>query len=1095
MSRFMAHGTAVGACTGARLSFRRLIVAAICLIGLSLLAACGGGGGGGSSPPPAIAITAPPADLHVVDGTAASFSVGVQGDAQLQWQRGFGTTWSDLPGATTASLDLGAVHVSDNGEQFRVRVTNRHAATNQLVSSVVTLTVDAVVTAPAISVQPQDAAKFDGMYVVFGVTATGTSLAYRWQRSDDGTTWTDVAQPTSPFLQFYVTLADDNARFRVVVSNSLGEVTSAPARLGVQRAVAPVFSLDPADTAVLVGQGATFTATAAGAPAPSIAWQTSVDGVNWTGVPDAATGSLVLSSTTSADNGKWIRAVANNYMGQVQSVRARLSVLASGVPVILAAPADTAVSTGMDATFTVDAAGVPSVSLQWQVSTDGGASFANVNGAVAKILTVPHLAAGDDDKRFRAVISNSAGSTTSTAARLHVIAPPTITLQPTYATWRPGVTDAMFTVAAGGSNLHYQWQASTDGGTTWSDVAGATGTSYVHAATAVAAVDAVRVVVSNPDGSATSGTTALTALSWSYVAPRPTGASLLGAAWVDATTVVASGGQGTIVRSTDAGASWQVVSESAWTVTTRGIAFDGQGHGVAPDGGTSGNVPVKRSVDGGLHWVEVWDWKTNPTSGPLSAAAWNNIGAFCLAGDNGVIHRSTDAGLSWQVAVTDGTTASLSALAFNADGVGLAVGDNGTIMRSVNGGANWARVATGGQGLRAVAYASRTTAFAGGDNGTLLRSDDGGQTWNPVASGVTNGITGLQFRDATTGALTLSQGSIRVTSDGGASWTLPAIASASDSLYAVSFGQGSKVVAVGEYGTIYRSGDDGLHWTGVAHGGWNENLNAVAFGSPTNGVAVGIGGRMTRSSDGGATWTAVSSGTTANLNAAGFFDASVGVALGDGGTIVRTTDAGATWAPVASGTTNQIVAVATASSTVGVASTPVGGLLRTSDAGSSWTPVASAAGTTVRGLAFRDALVGLAVGDAGTIQRTSDGGLTWTTVSSGGTQSLFAVTFAAPGVAVAVGQDGLLMRSTDGGVTWQPGPVLEYWKYGVTFVTPSLGFAVGDYGSVSVTHDGGVTWGTDYLQEVGGMTGISKVGSTAVVSVGFGGVITRDAAF
>ncbi|KQP47701.1 hypothetical protein ASF44_23870 [Pseudorhodoferax sp. Leaf274] len=1056
------------------------------------MAACGGGGGDDSAATE-IAFTVQPADVQAVDGSAAVFTTTVRGEADLQWQRMEPAGWVNIAGATGARYSLVVVSAADQGAQFRVQATSRADRANQVMSSVVTLTVATAPVALTITVQPSDQSVIEGQQVALNVTVLGTSPAYQWQRSNDGANWADVVGATAPTLVFPSTPADHQRAFRVVVVNAVGTVTSATAHVMVTAAGAPIFVANPTAMSAFTGQSVTFNASAAGTPAPTIRWQVSTDsGTTWADIAGANGDSVTIAAATASDDGRLVRAVATNTHGDVFSAAARLSVLPGLTPAIQIQPEDRTVGQGTQASFHVSARGVPTPTYQWQVSTDGGITFANVNGATQASLSLAAATPADDGKRLRVVVTNSEGSVTSAAARLRIYDAPRITLQPMSSTWRPGQRDALFTTAASGNSPQYQWQLSSDAGVSWVDAPGATGTSYVHGAAASAAVNYVRVVARNELGEAISNSAYLEALKWETVAPRPFGGTLLGLAWRDATTVLATGTQGSILRSTDAGASWSIVSESSPASRyLPGIAFDGNGVGVTASyaGSGNGNYPIKRSVDGGLHWVEV----LMPVTTGLNTVAFSNTGAFCVAGNNGTILRSTDAGQTWVAAVSDGGPVALHGMAFNADGVGLAVGASGTVLRTINGGANWTRVASGAGTLAAVAFATRDIAFAGGSNGTLLRSRDAGQTWQTVASGTTQDINSIHFGSATAGALGLTQGGVRMTFDGGTSWAAAALSPSGVTVHAVRFGANGQAVAVGELGSIFRSADNGQGWSTVSPGGnFGQSLMGVAFATPTHGVAVGIGGHLLRSTDAGLNWTATASGTTEQLNAVGFFDTTTGVAMGANGTIVRTADAGASWSAVSSGTPNTFQAFAPVTGTTGVASS-TSGLWRTTDAGASWTPAAGAA-FSARSLAF-SALTGLAVGDAGEVRRSTDGGQLWTAVSSGTTESIRAVTFVTPSRVVAVGTNGIVLRSDDAGATWQVDRFPVFWDYGfygVSFTSPTTGFAVGNYGTVMATRDGGANWFVSYSPQSGNTTAIARAGSQAVVTVGGGGIVMRN---
>ncbi|RSV29025.1 putative Ig domain-containing protein [Sphingomonas sp. ABOLH] len=104
-------------------------------------------------------------------------------------------------------------------------------------------------------------------------------------------------------------------------------------------------------------------------------------------------------------------------------------------PAVTTQPAGQTVAVGATASFTAGASGSPSPSVQWQVSSDSGASFTNIAGATAATYTTPATIAGDNGRQYRAVFTNSQGSATSSAATLTVIQAPTANAQSVTATF------------------------------------------------------------------------------------------------------------------------------------------------------------------------------------------------------------------------------------------------------------------------------------------------------------------------------------------------------------------------------------------------------------------------------------------------------------------------------------------------------------------------------------------------------------------------------------------------------------------------------------------------------------------------------------
>ncbi|HEX3397104.1 MAG TPA: PQQ-binding-like beta-propeller repeat protein [Steroidobacteraceae bacterium] len=84
--------------------------------------------------------------------------------------------------------------------------------------------------APAITAQPTDQRVAIGTTATFTVSANGTApLTFQWQKGTTAISGATAASYTTPAT----TLADDGASFHVVVSNSLGSVTSNNAKLTV----------------------------------------------------------------------------------------------------------------------------------------------------------------------------------------------------------------------------------------------------------------------------------------------------------------------------------------------------------------------------------------------------------------------------------------------------------------------------------------------------------------------------------------------------------------------------------------------------------------------------------------------------------------------------------------------------------------------------------------------------------------------------------------------------------------------------------------------------------------------------------------------
>ena len=131
-----------------------------------------------------------------------------------------------VSGANGPTLSFAAVQLSQAGG-YSVVVSNLVGAA---VSSVATLTVNPATVGPTIVGQPQPVTVPVGQMAVFTVVATGTQpLAYQWRRNGG-----NLPGATASTLTINKPQASDAGDYSVVVSNSVGSVLSAPAKLTVE---------------------------------------------------------------------------------------------------------------------------------------------------------------------------------------------------------------------------------------------------------------------------------------------------------------------------------------------------------------------------------------------------------------------------------------------------------------------------------------------------------------------------------------------------------------------------------------------------------------------------------------------------------------------------------------------------------------------------------------------------------------------------------------------------------------------------------------------------------------------------------------------
>ncbi len=417
--------------------------------------------------------------VYAEDGRQASLSVSVKGQPlNYQWQRRSSSSaaWWDETGANSDAYTP-KVSMSMNGYEYRCRIWNEGG---EVYTLPIPLTVVAHVAAPpVITTQPVNKTVAEGAKATFKVVATGDDLSYQWQYSRNGTSWTNKTGATSASYTVTAKASYDGLYYRCIVTNEDGEVFSNKAKLTVTVSK-PVITTQPANKTVAAGASATFTVAASGTGL-TYQWQYSKNGgTSWTNKSGATSASYTVTAKESY-NGMLYRCIVTNAGGSVTSGTAKLTV-AVAKPVITTQPKAATAAVGASATYKVVASGT-GLTYQWQYSSDYGATWHNKTGATSASYTVT-AKASYNGMLYRCRVKNSGGTVYSSKVRLTVSGvKPKVLSQPKAATAAAGGT-ATFKVVAAGENMIYQWQYSTDGGTTWKNKTGATSASYTVTAKA-----------------------------------------------------------------------------------------------------------------------------------------------------------------------------------------------------------------------------------------------------------------------------------------------------------------------------------------------------------------------------------------------------------------------------------------------------------------------------------------------------------------------------------------------------------------------------------------------------------------------------------
>lgn len=275
-----------------------------------------------ASPPNAPVISTPPANLGVVEGQPAAFSVvatiSPAATLSYRWLRrsDAAASFAPIAGATQAGYTLTPTTLADNGAQFQVEVCVQ-GTTRCVTSAPATLTVTRATRVPSFAMQPASLAVSAGQTASFTAVATGVPApSIRWQTAAAGSTaFTDLtttACPQTPAAASGdsttatctvgpVAIGDTGRRYRALAINAVAApgVPSNEATLTVTPApAAPSITTQPAPQSTTVGGSATFSVAATGTAPLAYTWR-----LNGTALPGAGSFTIGACSGTVSASG------------------------------------------------------------------------------------------------------------------------------------------------------------------------------------------------------------------------------------------------------------------------------------------------------------------------------------------------------------------------------------------------------------------------------------------------------------------------------------------------------------------------------------------------------------------------------------------------------------------------------------------------------------------------------------------------------------------------------------------------------------------------------------------------------------------------
>jgi len=429
-----------------------------------------------------------------------------------------------------------------------------------------------------------------------------------------------------------------------------------------------------------------------------------------------------------------------------------------------------------------------------------------------------------------------------------------------------------------------------------------------------------------------------------------------------------------------------------------------------------------------------------------------------IAGDNGKIYKTIDAGNNWTEQVSN-TPNTLESVCFTSSNIGYVAGNNKIILKTTDGGQTWVTQTSSSSGcFNSLVFPSTSVGYAVGEQGVICKTNDHGVTWNPQTSGTTKFLLSVYFLDVSNGYAAGEAGTILKTNNGGITWT-PQTSGTTQDLRSVFFVSPSTGWVVGGNGLILKTVNSGLTWVQQTSG-FSDVVHSVFFTSPSVGYVLG-NSAVLKTTDAGATWTNQSVYTpgyslTGTSGCFAFPSSATGFVI-CGSALLKTTNAGTNWND--NGMLYTYYSVAFADPLTGYCTGENGMIRKTINGGNSWTKLPTTDPYVLNHICCIGPDICYVVGNNGRILKTINGGTTWTEQVSGTTTSLNSVYFVSSTTGYIAAMDGSIY-STINGTYWirqhpsVPTPPL----LSVFFIDAYTGYVCGLSGTILKTTDGGTTW-------------------------------------
>lgn len=597
---------------------------------------------------------------------------------------------------------------------------------------------------------------------------------------------------------------------------------------------------------------------------------------------------------------------------------------------------------------------------------------------------------------------------------------------------------------------------------------------------------------------------------WTFMAPGTPGGNyatygyymtLYDAHFFNMNTGIACGSYGSVIKTTDAGASWTTYYIGS-TPTLYSIHFINNNTGFV-SGSTTRDV--SKTTNGGVNWTDISGNISGSTKYSLYAIDQDIIMVGETGGD---IWRTTNGGTTWtENAMSGGTMYCINFLNSN---TGFACGSSTTVKKTTNAGATWTTFSTTGVSSSSFYdvdfYPMSTSTILNQTFASTTFPPTGwtetGTTsiWSrrtPSAYGVGVGSARAYFYGVSSGTGVLTTNTFTATTgealsfdhayanysspaddslhiqsstNGGSTWTTVLRVRCGTSLQTAPNTSGSFTPTASQWASKsypLPAGTNKLRFNARTDYGNNLYLDNINVGSSPNVFVTGNAFAVYKSPIGAPSWDTLpffstSQTITSTYYSTSLFNGNSFLTVGAYGLINKRNSATnkQTFRPDWTWMTSTCNAVGVIGNTI-IIPTSYSTVWISTNNGTSWDTTRT--NTAYSGTLYSVSTVGNNVwvsGSSGKVNKSTNAGATWSEINDIGSYTLYNVNFVNANTGWVFGSSGRCYKTTNGGTNFalQTTPGVTSTIYGSSFADANTGWFVGNSGKVSKTTNGGTNW-------------------------------------